>query len=179
MMMIRMLIQSEHRFLCFSCYRQLYKLYCRSGNYGAIQDTFGLINYLSYFSSVIIWKVWKQWIESSLNNRDVSPPPTSLPVPPEMRKVNVPANLLSKPTTENYTFWGYFSHIRDVIFLKKTLKVAIDFDAVEVPRRNLKCACFVKKYQLFFAALGPRLYPAKFEVIQLKVGRRRFPTLLE
>ena len=40
---------------------------------------------------MIIWEVWKQRIEFSLNNRDVSPPlPPSIPT--ELRKVNFPTS---------------------------------------------------------------------------------------
>ena len=42
-----------------------------------------------------VWEVWKQRIESSLNNRDVSPPPPPS-MPPELAKVHFPVNQLTR-----------------------------------------------------------------------------------
>ena len=55
---------------------------------------------LLYFQSLlwlmmdVLWEVWKQGIESSLNNRDVSPPPPPS-MPPELQKVESPVFYLT------------------------------------------------------------------------------------
>ena len=102
----------------------------------------------------VLWEVWKQGIESSLNNRDVSPPPPPS-MPPELQKVDSPVFYLTIFSGGKIELWNW------------------SLETLKIPKYDFFVA--------FFAALcgSASLSLAKFEVIQLKVGRRRFPTPVE